>query len=178
MSYFLSGFRENSQFAVELIFKLSILGICIYRFLFGFKDFFELFESLNIIKSLGTSIENWNYEKLNWKKDFKNLALLDSQHIKLNNKKSNSILVYKTFKFPDKIIITDNEGKNISNRILNKDESDTSSFNENINFAILYGLGNLEINSELIKFKHKNNKITGSLQKHASDLILNLNYYK
>ena len=29
-----------------------------------FKDFFELFESLNIIKSLGTSIENWNYEKL------------------------------------------------------------------------------------------------------------------
>ncbi len=29
-----------------------------------FKDFFELFESLNIIKSLGTSIEDWNYEKL------------------------------------------------------------------------------------------------------------------
>ena len=29
-----------------------------------FKDFFELFESLNIIKSLGTSIQDWNYEKL------------------------------------------------------------------------------------------------------------------
>ena len=29
-----------------------------------FKDFFELFESLNIIKSLGTSVEDWNYEKL------------------------------------------------------------------------------------------------------------------
>ena len=29
-----------------------------------FKDFFELFESLNIIKSLGTSVEDWNYQKL------------------------------------------------------------------------------------------------------------------
>ena len=30
-----------------------------------FKKFFELFKSLNIIKDLGYSIENWNYEKLN-----------------------------------------------------------------------------------------------------------------
>jgi len=29
-----------------------------------FKDFFELFESLNIIKNLGTPVENWNYQKL------------------------------------------------------------------------------------------------------------------
>ena len=29
-----------------------------------FKDFFELFESLNIIKNLGTSLEVWNYQKL------------------------------------------------------------------------------------------------------------------
>ena len=29
-----------------------------------FKDFFNLFESLNIIKSLDTSVENWNYKKL------------------------------------------------------------------------------------------------------------------
>ncbi len=29
-----------------------------------FKDFFNLFESLNIIKNLGAPIENWNYEKL------------------------------------------------------------------------------------------------------------------
>ena len=32
-----------------------------------FKDFFELFESLNIIKSLGTSVEDWNYQKLDEK---------------------------------------------------------------------------------------------------------------
>ena len=30
-----------------------------------FKKFFELFKSLNIIKDLENSIENWNYEKLN-----------------------------------------------------------------------------------------------------------------
>ena len=30
-----------------------------------FKKFFELFKSLNIIKDLGNSIENWDYEKLN-----------------------------------------------------------------------------------------------------------------
>ena len=30
-----------------------------------FEKFFELFKSLNIIKDLGYSIENWNYEKLN-----------------------------------------------------------------------------------------------------------------
>tara|TARA_B110000438_G_scaffold224194_1_gene217978 strand:+ start:536 stop:1489 length:954 start_codon:yes stop_codon:yes gene_type:complete len=30
-----------------------------------FKNFFNLFESLNIIKDLNTSIENWNYQKLN-----------------------------------------------------------------------------------------------------------------
>ena len=29
-----------------------------------FKDFFELFERLNIIKNLGTSVEDWNYQKL------------------------------------------------------------------------------------------------------------------
>ena len=29
-----------------------------------FKDFFELFKSLNIIKNLGTSVEDWNYQKL------------------------------------------------------------------------------------------------------------------
>ena len=29
-----------------------------------FKDFFNLFESLNIIKNLETSIESWNYKKL------------------------------------------------------------------------------------------------------------------
>ncbi len=30
-----------------------------------FKKFFELFKSLNIIKDLGNSVENWEYEKLN-----------------------------------------------------------------------------------------------------------------
>ncbi len=30
-----------------------------------FLKFFELFKSLNIIKDLGNSVENWNYEKLN-----------------------------------------------------------------------------------------------------------------
>ena len=30
-----------------------------------FVKFFELFKSLNIIKDLGNSVENWNYEKLN-----------------------------------------------------------------------------------------------------------------
>jgi len=29
-----------------------------------FKEFFNLFESLNIIKNLDTSVENWNYKKL------------------------------------------------------------------------------------------------------------------
>ena len=29
-----------------------------------FEDFFELFESLNIIKNLGTPVEDWNYQKL------------------------------------------------------------------------------------------------------------------
>ena len=30
-----------------------------------FEKFFELFKSLNIIKDLGNTLENWNYEKLN-----------------------------------------------------------------------------------------------------------------
>ena len=30
-----------------------------------FKNFFNLFESLNIIKPLSNSVENWTYEKLN-----------------------------------------------------------------------------------------------------------------
>ena len=29
-----------------------------------FEKFFNLFESLNIIKKLNTSVENWNYQKL------------------------------------------------------------------------------------------------------------------
>ena len=30
-----------------------------------FKNFLKLFKSLNIIKDLDNTIENWNYEKLN-----------------------------------------------------------------------------------------------------------------
>ena len=30
-----------------------------------FKKFFELFKSLNIIKDLKNSVDQWNYEKLN-----------------------------------------------------------------------------------------------------------------
>ena len=30
-----------------------------------FKKFFELFKSLNIIKDLENSVDEWNYEKLN-----------------------------------------------------------------------------------------------------------------
>ena len=30
-----------------------------------FVKFFELFKSLNVIKDLGNTVENWNYEKLN-----------------------------------------------------------------------------------------------------------------
>ena len=30
-----------------------------------FKNFFKLFESLNITKNLENSVDNWNYEKLN-----------------------------------------------------------------------------------------------------------------
>ena len=30
-----------------------------------FRKFFELFKSLNIIKDLENSVEEWNYEKLN-----------------------------------------------------------------------------------------------------------------
>ena len=29
-----------------------------------FQDFFKLFEKLNIIKNLGTTVEEWNYQKL------------------------------------------------------------------------------------------------------------------
>ena len=29
-----------------------------------FRDFFKLFESLNIIKNLEASVEEWNYQKL------------------------------------------------------------------------------------------------------------------
>ena len=29
-----------------------------------FKEFYNLFESLNIIKNLDTSVENWDYKKL------------------------------------------------------------------------------------------------------------------
>ena len=32
---------------------------------YRFKKFFELFESLNIIKNLENSVEQWYYEKLN-----------------------------------------------------------------------------------------------------------------
>ena len=42
------------------------------------------------------NLSNWNYEKLNWKKDFENLVLVDSQHIKLN-KKSNNLRRYPWF---------------------------------------------------------------------------------
>ena len=32
---------------------------------FRFKNFFELFKSLNIIRDLENKVDNWNYEKIN-----------------------------------------------------------------------------------------------------------------
>ena len=161
-------FKQKYYFITKKI-LFSLIAVTVIISLYFIIDA-SFFQNKNI-----PNLSNWNYEKLNRKKDFENLVLVDSQHIKLN-KKINNLLIYKTFKFPDKIIITDNEGKNISNRILNKNESDTSRFNENIKFAILYGSGSLEINSEQIRFKYKENKIVGLINKEKNDLILN--YYK
>jgi len=47
-----------------------------------FKIFFNLFTSLNIIKELGNSVENWTYNKLN---ETKRIADLISKKIKLND---------------------------------------------------------------------------------------------
>lgn len=119
------------------------------------------------------NISEWNNNKLNWKIDFINSGLFDSEIININLEPQN-ILIYSTSNFPDKIIITDNEGKNISNRILEKNDFDKSHFENDIKFGILIGSGQLKINNQSINFKYPGHKVKGLIKKNQ----LVLNYLK
>ena len=74
---YLSSLRLSDHIVVtcdstSMISEAAITGKPIYvaqmapiRKNYRFKKFFELFKSLNIIKDLEYSLEEWNYEKLN-----------------------------------------------------------------------------------------------------------------
>ena len=87
--------------------------------------------------SYKNQIENWNENKLNWNNDFENYEIFESETHNINLLNKNNTINYRTLKHPDKIIITDNEGKNISNKILNPFSIEKSIFNTDIKWVSL-----------------------------------------
>ena len=158
--------KTNIPFNKIIFAVLIIIAFILSYFIFDSLYFKE--HKINI------SLNDWSSDKLNWENDFKNIDFFDSETIQLNINSKNNQLIYKTSIYPDKIIITDSEGKNISNRILDKNDSDQNSFSGNIRFALLNGSGSLQINEQRIVLKNKGVKVTGKIKKD----ILTLNYYK
>ena len=107
-------------------------------------------------------IQNWNENKLNWKNDFTNYKIFETEIHNIVLGKNNTIN-YRTLKYPDKIIITDNEGKNISNKVLDSFSVEESIFNTDIKFALLNAMGEIIINNNKISIKYPGMKIVGNM---------------
>jgi len=97
---------------------------------------------------------------LNWK-FFESLNLFDTEIIKINNINENNIILYKTNLLKNKLIITNADGKDILNKILDMNDENQISNNGNVQFGILNNDLQLYINGQKINFKHTEKSIIG-----------------
>ena len=156
--------------------KMIFLRNATYIFLgvFAIIFSFSITKEFFFNSSYKNQIENWNENKLNWNNDFENYEIFESETHNINLLNKNNTINYRTLKHPDKIIITDNEGKNISNKILNPFSIEKSIFNTDIKFALLNAMGEISINNNKISIKYPGMKIVGNIRNN----ILTISYIK
>jgi len=113
--------------------------------------------------------------KLEWT-FFENLDLLDSQIIKLKKINKDNIFQYEYSKNRNKILITNNAGLNVVNKIINENDQNENTVNGSAQFGILNGNIKLSINSQKIDFKYSDKTIIGNLDTKKKSILIK--YYQ
>ena len=113
--------------------------------------------------------------KLEWT-FFENLDLLDSQYIKLKKVSKNNTLKYEYSDSRNKILVTNDVGINVVNKIINENDHNENTINGNVQFGILNGNIKFSINSEKIDFKYLDKSIIGNLDSKKKTLLIK--YYQ
>ena len=90
--------------------------------------------------------------KLNW--DYlNNLTLADSQYVKIDGNLKKNIIRYEILgNIKNKILISDEKGIHLENRILRKNDQEEKVFKNDIKFGLLNGNINLFINNKKLDF--------------------------
>ena len=117
--------------------------------------------------------------KLTWEY-LNKLTLIDSHYIKIDKISKTNIIKYETLEnIKNKILITnDTRGLDLENRILNENDQQEKTFNENLKFGILNGKISLLINNKKIDFIHDDKAIIGYLKINKENLDLMVKYFE
>ena len=115
--------------------------------------------------------------KLNWE-FFKPLELIDSQFVKIKNITKKNVFRYESTNSKNKILITNDSGINIANRILNKNDENENTIDGNVEFGILNGKLDFYINGQKIDFKYSDKTIIGSFKPKNKKNKLLIKYFK
>ena len=114
--------------------------------------------------------------KLNWKY-LNELSVINSQIIEINNNTSKNVIKYETLENKkNKILITNNKGLDLENKVLNENDQGEKEFNTDILFGISSGNINLFINGKKINFEHNDKVIIGDLKIKKNNLLVSLTY--
>ena len=107
---------------------------------------------------------------------FENLDLLDSQYIKLKKVSKNNTLKYEYSDSRNKILVTNDVGINVVNKIINENDQNENTVNGNTQFGILNGNIKFSINSQKIDFKYPDKSIIGDFDTKKKTLLIK--YYQ
>ena len=113
--------------------------------------------------------------KLEWT-FFENLDLLDSQYIKLKNVNKSNVFKYEYLENKNKVLVTNNAGLNVVNKIINKNDQDEHTINGDIQFGLLTGNIKFSINSQKINFKYLDKTIIATFDSKNKSLLIK--YYQ
>ena len=116
--------------------------------------------------------------KLNW--DYlNNLTLADSQYVKIDGNLKKNIIRYEILgNIKNKILISDEKGIHLENRILRKNDQEEKIFKNDIKFGLLNGKINLFINNIKLDFIHSDKAIIGDIKVKNKRIEVLLKYFK
>ena len=133
-----------------------------------------------VLAKVSTTTHN-NYKikfdntKLEWT-FFENLAVLDSQYIKLKKVNKDNVFKYEYSDNRNKILITNSSGINVINKIVNENDQDENTIKGNTKFGLLTGNIKFYINSQKIDFKYLDKNVIGTLDTKKKSLLIK--YYE
>ena len=116
--------------------------------------------------------------KLNW--DYlNNLTLADSQYVTIDAILKKNIIRYEILEnIKNKILISDEKGIHLENRILRKNDQEEKVFNSDITFGLLNGNINLFINNKKLDFIHSDKAIIGNIEVKKKKIQIILKYFE